>query len=70
MLCVGCTHGSVRLMGSIEIEGRIEICLNNTWGTVCDGSWISTDARVVCRQLGFSSSGNFNYVVVTGRKEH
>ena len=53
---VGCTTGIVRLAGSnYTNRGRIEICINNEWGTVCDDRFGSSDARVVCRQLGYSS---------------
>ena len=49
-----CLQGSVRLRGGTATQGRVEICNNNVWGTVCDDSWGTADARVVCRQLGYS----------------
>ncbi|XP_064405891.1 uncharacterized protein LOC135350948 isoform X5 [Halichondria panicea] len=53
-----CLTGDIRLNGaSVPNEGRIEICINNEWGTVCDDSWDSADVTVVCRQLGYSDSG-------------
>ena len=58
-----CTNGKVRLVfGASEREGTVEICINNLWGTICDTSWGNPEAEVVCKQLGFSSSGKLLYL--------
>ena len=43
--------------GGTPLEGRVEICLGDEWGTVCDQMWNYADASVVCRQLGMSPTG-------------
>ena len=56
-----CNYGDLRLVGgSDKYEGRVEICINDQWGTVCDDFWGNSDAGVVCGQLGFGSSGKFH----------
>ena len=54
----GCTEGDIRLGGSRNpLEGRVEVCYDGVWSTVCSVGWSVADASVVCRQIGFSSLG-------------
>lgn len=43
--------------GANFLEGRVEVCINGTWGTVCDDLWGAEEASVACGQLGFSPAG-------------
>ncbi len=55
-----CENGEIRLTnGRIPSEGRIEICFNGHWGTICHDGWDSREARVVCREIGYP--GNSEY---------
>ena len=50
-----CTNGAIRLVNALGVsdplEGRVEICINDAWGTVCDNRFGSSEASVVCGQL-------------------
>ncbi len=37
---------------SSTITGRVEVCVNNVYGAVCNNRWDERDAGVVCRQIG------------------
>ena len=59
-------RGDVRLEnGANKFEGRVEVCGRRNdsnmiliWKTVCNAGWDVNEARVVCRQLGFSGNQN------------
>ena len=52
------SNDALRLVGgSTAREGTVEICLNSTWGTVCDNFFGTTVAQVIYRQLGYPASG-------------
>lgn len=55
-----CENGDVRLMNGSQSSvgsGRVEVCINNSYGSVCDDRWDERDARVVCMQLDMETSG-------------
>ena len=53
-----CSDRELRLAGGNDNvvqgtrEGRVEICINNAWGTVCRTLFGNPDAQVACHELG------------------
>ena len=62
-----CKTGEVRLVGSDDgDEGRLEVCVNGAWGTVCSDEFDSSDAAVACEALGgFNGSGKHIQTAMT-----
>ncbi|XP_064617048.1 deleted in malignant brain tumors 1 protein-like [Liolophura sinensis] len=60
VICAGAVASqTVRLVGRTPWEGRLEIFYQNRWGTVCDDSFGTEEAAVVCRSLGYAVSGAY-----------
>ncbi len=51
---IDCREGGLRMVdGSRYNEGRVEVCSNGRWGTVCGDGWTEREAALVCSRLGY-----------------
>lgn len=52
--------GAVRLAGyGTNTSGRLEVCYDGYWGSVCDDNVTNAVADVVCQQLGSELPGTY-----------
>ena len=67
-LVVSCDNRYIRLVNDSAqrvvikdtlSQGRVEVCVNGRFNTVCDSGWNNIDASIVCTELGFSRYGMF-----------
>ena len=62
-----CTHEDLSIASrsddttALSSEGRLEVCVNGVWGTVCDKRFGRLDAQVACNQLGYDHEGTYTY---------
>ncbi len=77
IIIIDCTDGVLRLVdGSSYNEGRVEVCSNGRWGTVCNDGWTEREVSLVCSRLGFPTLSKamafaiFGYVILYPRRRH
>lgn len=65
------TEGQLYLDGGVNSPtGRMQLYINNTWNTVGHNGFDTWDAKVACRQLGYTAVKDFywlNYFFVSMR---
>ena len=57
-----CNNSAIRLTGGGSTYGRVEVCVDKVWKTICSDFWDYEDASVACNQLGYSPYGNDHHV--------
>ena len=61
-LAIVCSSEKVQLRlvdGNSTNEGNVQVYFKGEWRYVCDDHFDEREAKVVCRQLGFSRPVNF-----------
>ena len=49
-----CTDNEVQLVDGPSLnEGRVLLCINGVWGTLCNSGIDYNDAKVICLELGY-----------------
>ena len=67
-----CSQGELRIASRTDhatdqfSQGRLDICINSVWGTICGIRFGTKDANVACRQLGYEGQGMcMNNIAIT-----
>ena len=56
---------AVLVGGDLGFTGRVGICQDGAYGSICDANWDQKDANVICNSIGLGS--NFGeYTAKTG----
>ena len=61
-----CSDGDVRLQDGMSdlttgvMEGRLEICINEAWGSVCIDHFGSAETAVVCNSFNLTGRGGWH----------
>ena len=63
-----CSDGNLRLQNSSfsssgVVVGLIEVCVNGSYGGICDIGWDDRDATVACNLLGFRGRLQDNFIL-------
>ena len=60
LYAVLCSEGEVKLVGGSDdgdISGRVEMCVNEEWRSICSLGWSAQNTEVLCRELGYATRG-------------
>ena len=51
-----CTDYDVQLVDGPSLnEGRVLLCINGVWGTLCNSGIDYNDVKVICHELGYQA---------------
>ena len=55
---LACTTGAVRLAGGTSpANGRVEVCINGFWTSLCSVNFDTVEANIVCAEVGHQGLG-------------
>ena len=66
LIFLDCNHGDIRINPYntyTKLMGHVEVCINGSRGSICSDHFDDSDAKVVCRQLGYSPFGKYQCIV-------